>query len=74
MATITLNGNPTHTCGELPTIGYATPAFTLTRMDLNELTSVDLEGKRVLLSIFPSLVSSDTKVDPLRDTNIDPPC
>lgn len=58
MATITLNGNPIHTCGELPTLGYATPAFTLTRMDLNEITSVDLEGKRVLLSIFPSLDTS----------------
>lgn len=55
MATLTLNGNPVHTCGELPTIGFATPAFTLTRTDLRELSSVDLEGKRVLLSIFPSL-------------------
>lgn len=55
MATITLNGNPVHTCGELPTIGFATPAFTLTGTDLRELSSVDLEGKRVLLSIFPSL-------------------
>lgn len=55
MATITLKGNPTHTCGDLPTIGYATPPFALTRKDLSEFTSVDLEGKRVLLSIFPSL-------------------
>jgi thiol peroxidase len=55
MATITLNGNPIHTCGELPTIGYATPPFALTRTDFRDLTSVDLEGKRVLLSIFPSL-------------------
>ena len=55
MATITLNGNPVHTCGELPVPGHATPFFTLTRDDLSELTSVDLEGKRVVLSIFPSL-------------------
>ena len=55
MATITLKGSPVHTCGELPTLGYATPVFTLTRKDLTEVTSVDLEGQRVLLSIFPSL-------------------
>lgn len=58
MATITFKGMPIHTNGELPTIGYATPIFTLTRKDLNEISSVDLEGKRVLLSIFPSLDTS----------------
>jgi len=55
MATITLNGKPIHTCGELPLPGRATPPFTLTRIDLGDITSVDLEGKRVVLSIFPSL-------------------
>ena len=55
MATITLNGKPIHTCGELPLPGHATPPFTLTRKDLSDFTSVDLEGKRVLLSMFPSL-------------------
>jgi thiol peroxidase len=55
MATITLNGHPVHTCGDLPLPGHATPTFTLTRTDLSELTSVDLEGQRVVLSIFPSL-------------------
>lgn len=55
MATITLNGNPIRTCGELPIPGFATPPFTLTRTDLSEIKSVDLEGKRVVLSIFPSL-------------------
>ena len=34
MATIALNGNPVHTCGELPLPGHATPFFTLTRDDL----------------------------------------
>lgn len=58
MATITLNGNPIHTCGELPLPGHATPPFTLTDKDLQEVTSVDLEGRRVLLSIFPSLDTS----------------
>lgn len=55
MATILLNGKPTHTRGELPTVGYATPDFTLTRKDFGEVTNVDLEGKRVLMSLFPSL-------------------
>ena len=55
MATLTLNGTPVHTCGELPLPGHATPPFTLIQKDLTELTSVDLEGRRVLLSIFPSL-------------------
>ena len=55
MATILLNGKPTHTRGELPTVGYPTPDFTLTRKDLDEVTNVDLEGKRVLMSLFPSL-------------------
>ncbi|HJW44312.1 MAG TPA: thiol peroxidase [Geothrix sp.] len=55
MAIVTLNGNPIHTCGELPLPGQPTPPFTLTRPDLSEVTSVDLEGQRVVLSIFPSL-------------------
>ncbi|MDP1832667.1 MAG: thiol peroxidase [Geothrix sp.] len=58
MATITLNGNPIHTCGELPLPGHATPPFTLTRGDLSEITSVELEGMRVIVSIFPSLDTS----------------
>lgn len=55
MATITLNGNPTHTSGELPIVGFAVPAFTLTRTDLRDISSAELAGKRVVLSIFPSL-------------------
>ncbi|HEX9081807.1 MAG TPA: thiol peroxidase [Holophagaceae bacterium] len=55
MATLTLNGHPIHTCGELPTPGFATPDFSLTAKDLAELTNVDLEGRRVLMNLFPSL-------------------
>lgn len=55
MATIALNGSSVHTCGILPTVGHATPPFSLTRTDFRDITSVDLEGKRVLLSVFPSL-------------------
>lgn len=55
MATVTLRGNPVRTCGDLPSVGDACPAFALTKMDLSELTSVDLEGRRVILNIFPSV-------------------
>lgn len=55
MATLTVNGTPTATCGSLPLVGDPTPRFTLTLRDLGEVTSVDLEGKRILISIFPSL-------------------
>lgn len=55
MATVTLRGAPVHTCGSLPLVGDPCPPFLLTRADLTELSSVDLEGQRVVLNIFPSL-------------------
>ena len=55
MATLTFNGSPVHTIGELPIIGRSCPPFTLTRVDLSEISIVDLEGQRVILNIFPSL-------------------
>lgn len=55
MATLTFKGSPIHTIGALPIIGRPCPPFTLTRADLSEVSSVDLEGQRVILNIFPSL-------------------
>ncbi|MDO8953742.1 MAG: thiol peroxidase [Gammaproteobacteria bacterium] len=55
MATITLKGNPIHTCGELPKVGQACPLFTLTGTDLSELALSSLKGHKVILNIFPSL-------------------
>lgn len=55
MATITLRGNPISTSGELPAVGSAAPAFTLTKGDMSELSSADLAGTRVVLNIFPSV-------------------
>jgi thioredoxin-dependent peroxiredoxin len=55
MATITLRGNPISTSGELPAVGSAAPAFTLTKGDMSELSSADLSGTRVVLNIFPSV-------------------
>ncbi|QQZ29511.1 thiol peroxidase [Thiothrix subterranea] len=55
MATITLQGNPIDTCGELPAVGSAAPAFTLTKTDLSDVTLQDFAGKTVILNIYPSV-------------------
>ena len=55
MATVTLQGNPIETIGELPAPGSQASAFTLVQGDLSELTSESLVGKRVILNIFPSI-------------------
>ena len=55
MAEVTLGGNPVHTVGELPAVGSAAPAFTLTGADLGDVTNADLAGKKVVLNIFPSI-------------------
>ncbi|MBF0127984.1 MAG: thiol peroxidase [Magnetococcales bacterium] len=55
MASITLKGNPIHTCGELPKVGTPGPDFKLTKIDLSDVTLADLAGKQVVLNIFPSI-------------------
>ena len=55
MATTALGGNPVHTVGDLPSVGAPSPSFTLTKGDLSDVTPTDLEGKRVVLNIFPSI-------------------
>ncbi|MBL0312021.1 MAG: thiol peroxidase [Holophagaceae bacterium] len=55
MAQITLQGTPVKTSGELPALGNQSPGFTLTKMDLSELSLPELKGKRIVLNIFPSL-------------------
>lgn len=55
MAEITLRGNPVHTVGELPAVGSAAPAFTLTGTSLAPVTSDQFQGKPLLLNIFPSV-------------------
>lgn len=55
MADITLKGNPIHTCGELPSVGMPGPDFTLTNVDLTDVSLRDFEGKKVVLNIFPSI-------------------
>ncbi len=55
MAETAFKGNPVHTSGDLPAVGGAAPAFTLTGGDLGDVSSESLAGGRVVLNIFPSI-------------------
>ncbi len=68
MATITFKGTPIHTVGMLPTIGNQAPNFTLTKTDLSEIHLKDFLGKKLVLSIFPSI---DTKTCAIAERQFD---
>ncbi|MCL3777778.1 MULTISPECIES: thiol peroxidase [unclassified Actinomyces] len=55
MASIIFHGVPVSTVGKLPAVGSTAPAFTLVGADLAEVTSQSLAGRRVVVSIFPSV-------------------
>ncbi|MGZ8153483.1 MAG: redoxin family protein, partial [Methylovulum sp.] len=55
MATITFQGKPLHTSGELPAIGSKAPGFTLVSGKLTDVTLATYTGKRKVLNIVPSL-------------------
>lgn len=55
MATLAFKGQTVHTAGELPRPGTPCPPFTLLRPDLSPLTLADLQGRRAVLNLFPSL-------------------
>lgn len=55
MATVTLEGNPINTNGELPAVGSQAPDFRLVTTDLADVTLGDYAGKKKLLNIVPSL-------------------
>jgi thiol peroxidase len=55
MATVTLQGKPQHTLGDLPKVGTPAPDFTLTKTDLSEVNLSHFLGKKIILSIFPSV-------------------
>jgi thiol peroxidase len=59
MATITFQGNPAVTCGNLPAQGSEAPDFRLTDGGLADRRLGDYEGKVKILNIVPSL---DTEV------------
>lgn len=54
MAQTKLGNTVVETSGELPEIGTKIH-FTLTARDLSEKSSVDFEGKNLILNIFPSI-------------------
>jgi len=58
MASITFKGAQVRTSGNLPRIGTAAPDFVLADVDLNDLSLKGLRGKKVILSINPSLDTS----------------
>lgn len=55
MATTAFKGSPVQTVGALPQPGDAAPAFTVTGIDLGDVSSADYVGSRVVLNIFPSV-------------------
>ncbi len=55
MASITLGGAPCNTVGDLPAVGSKAPAFTLTTKGLEPASLSDFSGKKVVLSIIPSV-------------------
>ena len=55
MATITLQGNPFSTNGNLPQPGSEAPGFRLVGGDLKDVSLHDFAGKKKVLNIFPSI-------------------
>lgn len=55
MAQTKLGENTVNTNGNLPAIGSTAPDFTLTGIDLKELSLKDFAGKKIVLNIFPSI-------------------
>lgn len=55
MATVTLQGNPFETVGELPQVGSQAPSFELVKTDLSVASLADYAGKKLVLNIFPSV-------------------
>lgn len=55
MSTVTFQGKPIHTSGELPEVGAQAPDFRLVNKDLKDVSLADFAGKKKLLNIVPSL-------------------
>ncbi|MBI9089395.1 MAG: thiol peroxidase [Desulfobacterium sp.] len=55
MANFKIDGNPSTTVGELPSVGEKAPDFLLTKTDLSDISLMDVAGKKVVLNIFPSV-------------------
>lgn len=55
MATVTLQGHPITTSGDILAIGSEAPGFRLVGVGLKDQTLHDFAGKRKVLNIFPSV-------------------
>lgn len=55
MATTKLGGNPVSMSGDLPAVGTKAPDFSLTTVDLADVSLSTYAGKKVILNIFPSV-------------------
>ncbi len=55
MSQVTFKGDTVNTAGNLPSIGSKAPDFSLTAGDLSQKSLADFSGKKVVLSIFPSI-------------------
>ena len=55
MATITFQGNPLNTAGDLPSVGNTAPDFSLVNGELQDVSLANFVGKEKILSIVPSL-------------------
>ena len=55
MATISFQGNPLNTSGDLPNVGTTAPDFSLVNSKLQDVSLATYAGKRKVLSIVPSL-------------------
>jgi len=54
MAVISLRGQPTNTCGELPPVGHTAPEFTLLDSRLQGRSLADFSGNKLIYTV-PSL-------------------
>jgi thioredoxin-dependent peroxiredoxin len=68
MAEVSVGGNSVPTNGELPAVGSQAPAFTVTKDDMSDVSLGDYAGKRVVLSLFPS-IDTPTCAQALRTFN-----
>lgn len=55
MATITFQGKPLNTSGDLPAVGSTAPDFSLVSGQLKNVSLADYKGKTKIVSIVPSL-------------------
>jgi thiol peroxidase len=55
MATVTLQGNESHTNGDLPAVGDQAPDFNLVNGELANKRLSDFAGKKIVMNIVPSL-------------------